>query len=202
MSVTSRSGSNGDLHTLLKDVRQCSNCRELPLGPKPIVQADKKARILIAGQAPGQKTHHLGIPFADPSGDRLRNWMGVAEQTFYDPVKIAIAPMGMCFPGTGKSGDLPPRTDCAALWRQPLLNQLSNIELTLVIGRYAIDWHIPDTRKQTITSIVSNWQQYWPDRLVLPHPSPRNNRWLKNNPWFETDLLPQLKHRIAEILAV
>ena len=156
--------------------------------------------MLIVGQAPGRITHHKGIPFDDPSGDRLRAWLGVDRSVFYDAQKLAIVPMGFCFPGTGKGGDLPPRTECAATWRDRILETLAHVELTLVIGRYAIDWHLPNYSKSTVTEAVKSWQSHWPKQLILPHPSPRNNRWLKQNPWFERDILPPLRDRVAQLV--
>jgi len=188
------------LSDLLHAVRGCTACDGLPLGPRPILQASAASKILIVGQAPGRITHEKGVPFDDPSGVRLRHWMGVSEEVFYDPAKLAILPMGFCFPGTGKSGDLPPRTECAELWRLPLLDRLVNIELTLIIGQYAIGWHINDGQKMTLTARASQWKDDMPSKLVMPHPSPRNNRWLKRNPWFETDVVPVLRQRVSEIL--
>jgi len=160
------------------------------------------ATILVAGQAPGKKVHATGLPFNDPSGDRLRAWMGINRDLFYDPSKLAILPMGFCYPGTGSAGDLPPRPECAAHWRERLLAQLPNIELTLAIGQYAIAYHIPESKKhKTLTETAKNWQSYWPNILPLPHPSPRNNRWLKNNPWFEQNVVPALQKQIELILA-
>lgn len=185
---------------LLSQVRSCQVCDGLPLGPKPILQLSASAKILIAGQAPGRITHHKGIPFDDPSGNRLREWLGVSKGEFYDASKIAIIPMGFCFPGTGKGGDLPPRTECADTWRKQLLGKLDNIELTLAIGQYALEWHINDGKKTKLTDRVAAWKNYMPNMLPLPHPSPRNNLWLKRNPWFEKDVLPALKSRVSELI--
>ncbi|MGC3937948.1 uracil-DNA glycosylase family protein [Roseobacter sp. EG26] len=182
---------------LLAEIRACSRCKDLPLGPRPIVQFSNTSKLLIVGQAPGRITHHKGIPFDDPSGDRLRAWLGVTRDVFYDAEKIAIVPMGFCFPGTGKGGDLPPRAECAPAWRNRILETLSSIELTLIIGRYAIDWHLPDYSGQTVTKAVQNWQGVWPNQLILPHPSPRNNRWLKQNPWFDEEIIPTLQARVG-----
>ena len=193
-------GSYETMRILINSVQSCTVCEDLPLGPKPILQGDPESKILIVGQAPGRITHKKGIPFDDPSGVRLRDWMGISEEVFYDPKKIAILPMGFCFPGTGKSCDLPPRIECAKLWRNPLLDCLQNIELTLIIGQYAIAWHINDGEKTTLTKRVLQWEDYMPSRLVMPHPSPRNNMWLKRNPWFEAGVLPKLKRRISDIL--
>ncbi|GAM70428.1 hypothetical protein JCM19236_566 [Vibrio sp. JCM 19236] len=139
--------------------------------------------------------HDTGIPFNDPSGDRLREWMGVSKEMFYDEKQIALLPMGFCFPGTGKSGDLPPRPECAQRWREQLLAQLPNIELTLVLGKYAQSYHFGKS-KRSLTELVVGWQDYWPNKVPLPHPSPRNNIWLKRNPWFEKELIPQLQARL------
>jgi uracil-DNA glycosylase len=190
------------IEALRFEVRACTICREhLPLGPRPLFQLDSRARILIAGQAPGRRAHESGIPFDDPSGQRLRDWMGIRSNQFYDSTKIAILPMGMCFPGSGKSGDLPPRPECAVEWRARLLRELQNVELTLVIGRYAIAYHL-DHRYRSITEAVRSWQSHWPKLAALPHPSPRNNPWLARNYWFEAELLPRLKQRVGELLVV
>jgi len=189
-----------EIATVVSTVRACTLCENLPLGPKPILQLDPEAKILIAGQAPGRKTHLKGIPFDDPSGDRLRAWMGVDRDTFYNESAIAILPMAFCYPGTGKSGDLPPPAQCAEQWRSQLLSFLPNIELTLVIGQYAINWHLARRQARTLTETVIQWQHYWPELLPMPHPSPRNNRWLKNNPWFSNQVLPKLKKQVASLL--
>lgn len=186
-----------NLAPILKAVRSCTTCTDLALGPKPIVQLNPKAKILIAGQAPGRKTHHKGIPFDDPSGDRLREWLGVTRETFYDDSLIAVLPMAFCYPGTGKSGDLPPPMKCADQWRVKLLDLMPEIQLTLVIGKYALDWHLGDQQSRTLTETVKQWENYWPELLPMPHPSPRNNRWLKNNPWFLADVVPELRKRVA-----
>ena len=188
------------LSALLDEVRRCQLCAtHLPLGPRPVLQAGRRARILLAGQAPGRKVHASGVPFDDASGDRLRQWLGVSRETFYDPERIAILPMGFCFPGTGKSGDLPPRPECAPAWRQRLLAELGEIELTLVIGQYAQAYYLPDAMGN-LTNTVRDWRRHWPTVLPLPHPSPRNNLWLRRNPWFEAEVLPALRQRVAEAL--
>ena len=189
-----------NMFPVLSAARACTRCNDLALGPKPIFQLDPKAKILIAGQAPGRKTHHQGIPFDDPSGDRLRDWMGIDREKFYDKSRIAILPMAFCYPGTGKSGDLPPPAQCAEQWRAQLLNVLSAVELTLVIGQYAFDWHFGAQQSRTLTETVKRWQDFWPEQLPMPHPSPRNNRWLKNNPWFTEKVLPELKKKVASLL--
>lgn len=181
------------LGDLLKSVRQCRLCEaSLPLGPRPVLQADPRATVLVAGQAPGRRVHDSGVPFDDASGDRLREWMGVTREVFYSPEKIAILPMGFCYPGTGKSGDLPPRAECAAAWRTQLLNRLPNLKLTLVIGQYAHRWHLAKLQKN-LTETVRVWRDYGQRTIPLPHPSPRNNIWLKKNPWFAESLLPDLR---------
>ena len=186
---------------LLKEVRACTLCAaHLPLGPRPVLQLDSQATILIAGQAPGAKVHASGIPFQDASGERLRDWMGIDQATFYDASRVAILPMGLCYPGRGKSGDRPPRPECAATWRARLLETLVNVKLTLVIGQYAQDWHISERQKATLTETVRAWRDYWPTHLSLPHPSPRNNIWLKRNGWFAIDVLPRLRLRVGELI--
>ena len=181
----------------------CTECASvLPLEPKPILQINPQAKILIAGQAPGRRAHDANMPFDDPSGDRLRDWLGISKSAFYDASKIAIVPMGFCFPGSGKSGDLAPRKECAKKWRDPLLNQLNQLQLTVILGTYAQAYHLGCSKKVTLTEQVKA-SKYWLEqgKIVLPHPSPRNNRWLAQNPWFEKDILPLLKVRIVQILA-
>lgn len=188
------------LSTLLTEVRACTRCADhLPLGPRPVLQMHAQARILVAGQAPGAKVHASGVPFSDASGERLRQWMGITRKVFYDPQQVAILPMGFCFPGTGASGDLPPRAECAAAWRAPLLAHMSHLQLTLVIGQYAQAYHMPDASK-SLTQVVQAWRGNGPGLIALPHPSPRNNGWLKRNPWFETEVLPLLQSRVAAAL--
>ena len=190
------------LPLLLKDVRACTICAaHLPQGPRPVLQADARARILIAGQAPGRKVHASGVPFDDASGERLRTWMGIGREQFYDPRLVAILPMGFCYPGTGTSGDLPPRKECAPQWRERLLQAMPRIELTLVIGQYAMAWHLPAAKTKTLTETVRAWREHWPQVLPLPHPSPRNNLWLKANPWFDVDLVPAMQERIRSLVS-
>ena len=160
------------------------------------VACSSNARILIAGQAPGSKVHASGVPFDDASGDRLRDWMGVSKNEFYDADIVAILPMGFCYPGTGPSGDLPPIPLCAETWRNRLLTSLPNIQLTLVIGLYAQRWHLEKIGKN-LTSTVRDWRQYGNSVMPLPHPSPRNNIWLKKNPWFVDEVIPALKDRVS-----
>ncbi len=183
-------------------MRACTLCAaELPLGPRPVVQLDPRARVLIAGQAPGRRVHESGVPWHDASGERLRNWMGVTTEVFYDPARIAILPMGFCYPGTGRSGDLPPRPECAPAWRERLLAQLPQLEFTLVIGQYAQAYHLGAALKPSVTETVRAWREHWPALLPLPHPSPRNNLWLRKNPWFEREVLPALSRRLRRLLA-
>ena len=188
------------LPALLTQVRACTLCAaHLPLGPRPVLQVHASARLLIVGQAPGRKVHASGVPFDDASGERLRDWLGLTPKQFYDARQVALLPMGFCYPGTGKSGDLPPRPECAPAWRGPLLSQLKKIQLTVVIGQYAMAHHLPNERG-TLTETVQAWQNHWPSVLPLPHPSPRNNVWLRRNPWFELDVLPVLRARVADVL--
>lgn len=157
--------------------------------------------MLIAGQAPGTRVHETGIPFNDPSGERLRRWLGVARDEFYDPARFLILPMGFCYPGRGKGGDLPPRPECAAQWRGPLLALAPNIRLTLAIGQYAIAWHLRERARATLAETVKDWRNLPPGMLALPHPSPRNLLWFKKNPWFEAEVVPELQKRVREALA-
>jgi uracil-DNA glycosylase len=186
------------LKVLLRAVRDCRACeRHLPLGPRPVLQAGESARILIVGQAPGLRVHATGIPWSDASGARLRAWMGVGSDAFYDASRVAIVPMGFCYPGRGRGGDLPPRRECAALWHDLLLSRLPRIELTLLVGRYAQRHFLGDRRKNTLAETVRAWKEYAPDYFPLPHPSPRNQPWLKSNPWFERQLIPELREQIG-----
>lgn len=188
------------LKALEKLVRSCRLCeKQLQAGPRPILQIDSRSKILIAGQAPGARVHASGVPFDDASGDRLRDWMGIDKSVFYSADRIAILPMSFCFPGTGTSGDLPPIPLCAANWRQRLLDQLKEIRLTLVIGRYAQAWHLPTTNKN-LTETVKSWSKFGSGIIPLPHPSPRNNIWLKKNPWFERELIPVLRDKVEKAL--
>jgi uracil-DNA glycosylase len=185
---------------LIHELRACRLCEpQLPLGARPIFQLDPRAPILLVGQAPGRITHAKGIPFDDPSGTRLREWLGVTREEFYDPARFAILPMGLCFPGTGSGGDLPPRPECARTWRARVLAELPQVKLTLVIGQYAQEWHLK--RKGSVSDIVTAWREFAPSVIPLPHPSPRNQRWLKDRPWFELELLPELRARVAQSLS-
>ena len=187
------------LEDLLVDLRSCRVCAEhLPLGPRPVVQASSSARLLVASQAPGSKVHQSGIPFSDDSGWRLRNWMGIDEETFYDARRVAIVPMGFCYPGKAKSGDAPPRRECARLWRPRLLGTLTNLQLTLLVGSYAQDAVLGVGR---MTERVQNFRAYLPKYFPLPHPSWRSRIWADRNPWFEEDVLPVLQSQVARVLS-
>lgn len=187
---------------LMARVRACRICEKyLPLGPRPVLQTSLQSRLLIVSQAPGRKVHETGIPFNDVSGDRLREWLGVDKATFYDAEKIAIVPMGFCFPGTGKGGDLPPRPECAPTWHPLLLPRLKQVRLTLAIGQYAQAGLLGGRRGRTLTDTVLAWREHLAHGVLpLPHPSPRNRLWLTRNPWFEAELLPELRRLVAEAL--
>ena len=187
------------LDVLLPEILDCQICAaHLPLGPRPVLQVHTEASILIAGQAPGRRVHASGVPFQDPSGVRLRDWMGVGEAVFYSR-RIAILPMGFCFPGSGLSGDKPPRPECAPAWRESVLEQLGAVRLTLVLGRYAQAYHLPEASR-SVTETVASWREHWPEKLPLPHPSPRNKAWFKKNRWFEQEVLPVLRERVKQVL--
>ena len=190
------------LGSLLAAVRDCRICEaQLPLGPRPVLRAAETARILLVGQAPGVRVHMTGIPWDDPSGERLREWMEVGKDVFYDESRIAIIPMGYCYPGRGKGGDLPPRRECAELWLDHLLAKLPRIELTLLIGWHAQRHYLGHRRKSSLAETTKAWREYAPRYIPLPHPSPRNTPWLQRNSWFEQQLLPELRVRIGALLA-
>lgn len=190
------------LESLLNEVRACRICaEELPLGPRPVLRAQVSARILIAGQAPGTRVHETGIPWNDPSGDRLRDWMALDRDTFYDESQIAIVPMGFCYPGRdSRGGDLPPRPECVAHWHERILRELSNVELTLLFGQYAQRYYLGKRIKKSLTDTVRSWREYLPEFLPMPHPSWRNSAWLKRNPWFDRDVVPELRRRVESLL--
>jgi len=190
------------LDKLLIEIRACRLCvAHLPLGPRPVLQASSTARLLIVSQAPGRKVHNTGIPFNDVSGERLHDWLGIDHDMFYDASRVAIVPMGCCFPGTGRGGDLPPRPECAPTWHPRLLPLLKQVQLTLVIGQYAQAGILGVPRGTRLTDTVQAWREHLAHgRLPLPHPSPRNRLWLVRNPWFETELLPLLRERVAAAL--
>ena len=190
------------MQQLLKEIKQCKVCEtHLPLGANPVVVAHLESKILIIGQAPGTKVHATGIPFNDPSGERLRDWLGVNATQFYNEKLFAIMPMGFCYPGRGKSGDLPPRKECAPLWHASLLDKIPNLQLTLLIGSYAQKYYLPQCNYKTLTETVRNYKAFLPKYFPLPHPSPRNNIWLKKHAWFEEEALPVLKSMLSEILS-
>lgn len=190
------------LDALLAEIRACRLCAEhLPLGPNPILRASATARLLVVGQAPGTRVHATGIPWNDPSGDRLRLWLDLDRERFYDESRVAIVPMGFCYPGKGPSGDRPPRPECRQTWHPRLLPLLPRVELTLAIGQYAQAYFLGERRKATLTATVRAWREYAPAVLPLPHPSPRNIGWFKANPWFEEELLPALRARVAALLS-
>lgn len=194
--------SSESLEALLARIRACSVCEaHLPLGPRPVLRASATARILIVGQAPGTKVHESGIPWNDPSGDRLRDWLDLDKDTFYDERRIAIVPSGFCYPGRHeRGGDLPPRPECAPLWHEPLLERMPGIEITLLVGQYA-QWHYLGKRRgKTLTETVSRWRDFAPDYVPTPHPSWRSTNWLKKNPWFEAEVLPDLQARVHALL--
>ena len=188
--------------SLLTEIRQCTACDpHLSHGANPVIQAHPNARLLIIGQAPGVKVHESSIPWNDASGERLREWLGIGSDTFYDEQKVAIVPMGFCYPGKRKSGDLPPRKECAELWHKKVLQSLPNVQMTLLIGQYAQNYYLKERATKTLTETVKNWQVWAPEFLPLPHPSPRNNIWLKKNPWFESEVIPYIRKHISEHLA-
>ncbi|WP_063834445.1 uracil-DNA glycosylase family protein [Paraburkholderia ferrariae] len=190
------------LPRLLKEIRACRVCAEaLPLGPRPVVQAHAHARLLIVGQAPGAKVHASGVPWDDASGERLRAWTGIDRDTFYDAAQVALVPMGFCYPGRAADGDNPPRPECAPLWHARLLAQLPEVRLTLLVGQYAQRAFLGARRRASLTETVEHARDYLPDFLPLPHPSPRNQPWLKRHAWFGRDVLPALQERVAAALA-
>ena len=190
------------LPDLLDEIRACCVCEPaLPLGARPVLIADARARILVAGQAPGTRVHATGIPWNDASGKRLREWLGLAPEVFYDPARVAIVPMGFCYPGTGKSGDLPPRTECRRLWHDRIFGLLPRLELRIVIGQYAQAYHLAGRTRACLTETVAAWREFAPALYPLPHPSPRNQMWLKRNPWFAAELLPDLREAVQRVLA-
>ncbi|MBD81475.1 MAG: IclR family transcriptional regulator [Crocinitomicaceae bacterium] len=189
------------MNALLSEIKNCTVCSQhLPFPPRPVLSASPNSKIVIIGQAPGTKVNESGIPWDDKSGENLRRWLNLNNETFYDPKKIAIIPMGFCYPGKGKSGDLPPRKECAPLWHEQLFDHLKEVELIVLIGKYAQEYYLKEQMKKTLTETVRNFEAYLPRYLVLPHPSPRNNIWMKKNPWFERELLPQAKAIIGQLL--
>lgn len=191
----------GSLPDLLAEIRACRACEPaLPLGARPVLIADARARILVAGQAPGTKVHATGIPWNDASGARLREWLGLEPEVFYDPARVAIVPMGFCYPGSGRSGDLPPRAECRRLWHDRIFPLLPRLELRIVIGQYAQAYHLAGRTRTSLTQTVAAWREFAPGLYPLPHPSPRNQLWLKRNPWFAAELLPDLRATVRGVL--
>ena len=189
------------LRKLLAEIRACEICAEhLPEGPRPVLAAHRDARLLIIGQAPGARVHASGVPWDDPSGERLRDWLRVDRDTFYDARRIAIVPMGFCYPGKGRSGDLPPRPECAEAWHDALLERMPNVIMTLLLSQYPHARYLGGRRKRTVTDTVRAWRDYTPRFPPLPHPSPRNNIWLRKNPWFEAEVLPAVRRRVRDAL--
>jgi len=212
MDSTAATALDPPLAALLAEIRACRICRDTPAGaalphePRPVVRLSSTARLCLCGQAPGTRVHASGRPFTDPSGDRLRDWLGVTPDEFYDEARVAIVPMGFCFPGLDANGaDLPPRRECAHVWRQRLFEALPAFELVVLIGSYAQNWHLGRAAKGTLTATVANWRAYadgggCPRYLPLPHPSWRNNAWLKRHPWFEAETVPYLRCEVRRLL--
>ena len=188
------------MEQLIRSISSCTECLpHLPLGPRPVIRVQSESRIIIIGQAPGIRVHETGIPWNDKSGDNLRDWMGISKEKFYDTRFASIFPMGFCYPGRGASGDLPPRRECAPLWHPPLMNEMRSVKLILLIGRYAQEFYLKERMKPTLTETVRNFRSYLPDYFVLPHPSPRNNIWMKRNEWFLEEVIPLLKKMIQKL---
>lgn len=189
------------LQQLIAEARACRLCAaDLPHGPRPVFIARPGARLLIVGQAPGRRVHESGIPWNDPSGDNLRTWLGIGRDAFYGDARIAIIPAGLCYPGTGSGGDLPPRPACAPRWHPQFRAAMPRVTLTLVIGQYAQAYYLGDRRKRTLADTVRAWRDYGPRFFPLPHPSPRNRLWLKRNSWFDEEVIPALRHRVRSVL--
>ena len=187
---------------LVTEIGACTICApHLPLGPRPVFRGRPSARLLIISQAPGRRVHDTGLSFNDPSGDRLRAWLALDRETFYDESRVAIMGMAFCYPGSdSKGGDLPPRPECAPRWHNPLRSRFSAIELTLLVGSYAIDYYLPGSRRRSMTEVIARWRDFLPEFFVLPHPSWRTTRWLRDHPWFENQALPELRATVARVL--
>lgn len=189
------------MESLLTNVRNCQICKDhFVHDPNPVLTAHPESKIVIIGQAPGAIVHQTSIPWNDKSGDNLRRWLGINRSIFYDQSKIALIPMGFCYPGKGKSGDLPPRSECAPLWHDVILHKINNVKLTLLIGQYAQNYYLVEQTEKTLTATVHNYQKYLPQYFVLPHPSPRNNIWRAKNPWFDQKIIPELQKEVARAL--
>ena len=190
-----------NLNSILREVRNCKLCEaHLPLGANPVLSINSQSKILIIGQAPGTKVHATGIPWNDPSGDELRRWLDVDKNAFYDPDIFGIMPMGFCYPGRGRGGDLPPRKECAPTWHSMLSSQMPNLKLILLIGAFAQSYYLGERRKNNLTETVKNFKEYLPNYFPLVHPSPRNRLWMRKNPWFETEVLPELRDRVLTLI--
>jgi len=202
LAIDGETGWPDELTDLLRQIRACRLCQaDLPLGPRPVLQVARGVRLLLCGQAPGTKVHESGRPFDDRSGDRLRDWLGIGRETFYDARRVGIVPMGFCYPGVDRrGGDKPPRPECARTWHDRLLPLLADVELIVLIGQYAQAWHLRDRRQASLTATVAGWRDYLPRYLPLPHPSWRNTGWLKRNPWFEQDLVPVLRSEVRRLV--
>ncbi|WP_188466162.1 uracil-DNA glycosylase family protein [Marivirga lumbricoides] len=189
------------MESLLNRVKQCDVCHNLPCGANPVFTAGALSKIVVVGQAPGRIVHETGIPWNDKSGDNLRSWMGIDKDIFYNTDFISLIPMGFCYPGTGKNGDLPPRKECAPLWHQQLLSNMPHVKLVILAGQYAQRFYLGKKAKSNLTSTVQNFKEYLPGFFPLPHPSPRNNIWQAKNPWFKIEVLPELKEEVNQILS-
>lgn len=186
---------------LLKEISLCTLCKEeMSVTPRPVVSFSAKSKILVIGQAPGSIVHRTGVPWDDKSGENLRAWMGITNNEFYNTTNIGIVPMGFCYPGKGKTGDLPPRKECAPQWHHLIMAGLTEVQLTLLIGKYAQDYYLKKTAKRNLTETVRSFHEYLPQYFVLPHPSPRNNIWMKKNTWFKSEVLPELGLRVRSII--
>ncbi|HEY9099671.1 MAG TPA: uracil-DNA glycosylase family protein [Thiobacillus sp.] len=202
MGQPRRISKQNEYGDLVVRAQACTVCAaHLPHGPRPVFSISPASRLLIIGQAPGRRVHETGVPWNDPSGDILRAWLGMTREQFYDVSSVAILPTGLCYPGTIKGGDLPPRPECAPLWHQPMLDAMPNIRLVLLVGAYAQAYYLGKRHGRTLTDTVHAWRDYAPDTFPLPHPSPRNRPWLVRNPWFEQNVLPDLKNRVGTALA-
>jgi uracil-DNA glycosylase family 4 len=189
------------IEELLTRIKNCRECEKFLMhGVNPVLSASVESKIVIIGQAPGRIVHQTGIPWNDKSGDNLRNWLGVDKTLFYDNRLFALVPMGFCYPGTGKNGDLPPRKECAPLWHQQLLDEIRDPRLIILVGQYAQHYYLKDAAKSTLTETAKHFKEYLPQYIPLPHPSPRNNIWQAKNPWFTATVLPLLKQKIQEII--
>lgn len=189
------------MQNLLKEIRNCDVCREhLPLGPRPIIEATNNSKIVLISQAPGRVVHETGIAWNDQSGKKLREWLNVSDEVFYNSSNFAILPMGFCYPGKAKTGDLPPRTECAPLWHHQVFEKLENVKLKILIGSYAANYYLPKSKYKNLTEKVSNFNEFLPEFLPLPHPSPVNRFWRSKNPWFEKEVVPKIQQEITKIL--